>query len=141
MPETKRRHEPIRQSVHVDCPVEDAFRLFTEDFPEWWPLATNAAGEESDTCGIEPWVGGRLFERTRSGEDIELGTVTAWDPPNLLEFTWNPASARDNAQSVSIEFSVEADGPRVTLIHQGWERTGVETCFAVFVSEKMLAAV
>jgi uncharacterized protein YndB with AHSA1/START domain len=82
-----------------------------------------------------------LFERTRSGEELEWGTVTVWDPPKLLEFTWNPAAARDDAQSVSIEFSVEADGTRVTLIHQGWERTGVETCFAAFVSEKMLVAV
>ena len=33
----KETHEPIRQSVHVECPVEDAFRLFTEAFAEWWP--------------------------------------------------------------------------------------------------------
>jgi len=70
MPRTKGRLEPIRQSVHVDLPIEDAFRLFTGSFGEWWPLAAHSE--------IEPWEGGRAFERTASGEELDWGRVTGW---------------------------------------------------------------
>ena len=55
MGKSEGKHTPIRQSVHIDCPIEDAFRLFTEGFAEWWPLSSHSvAGEESESCTIEP---------------------------------------------------------------------------------------
>jgi uncharacterized protein YndB with AHSA1/START domain len=137
MAEAEERHEPIRQSVRVDCPIEDAFRLFAEGFAEWWPLASySIAGEDAESCVIEPWVGGRVFERTRSGEEREWGSVTAWDPPVRLEFSWH------GGQSVEVDFQVEADGTRVTLIHTGWQQAGIlSLCFSEFVSSQMLVAV
>src|SRR5579864_3820816 len=112
--------EPIRQSVHVDCPVEDAFRLFTESFAEWWP------GNDAE-------------ERA-----VEQGTVTVWDPPEHVEFTWHPASPRDDNQTVTVDFRVEADGTRVTLVHHGWSHARVASCvarFSNFVAGQMLVAV
>ena len=135
---------PIRQSVHVDCPPEDAFRLFTEGFAKWWPLASfSVAGDDAEHCAIEPRVGGKVFERTVSGEEREWGSVTVWDPPGRVEFTWHPGARRDDDQTVRVDFCVEADGTRVTLIHRGWHRSGVATCasrFAQFVSEQLLVA-
>src|SRR5579871_6625336 len=120
------KHAPIRQSVHVDCPVEEAFRLFTEGIWEWWPLARySESGEEAEHCAVEPWVGGRVFERTRSGEEREWGSVTVWDPPGRVEFTW-----QGKDQSVSVEFDVEADGTRVTLTHTGWQLSEAAVCLA-----------
>jgi uncharacterized protein YndB with AHSA1/START domain len=145
MPKAKGRPEPIRQSVRVDCPIEDAFRLFTEGFSEWWPLASySIAGDAAEHCAIEPWVGGRVFERTRSGEEREWGSVIAWDPPEHLEFTWHPGGSGDRSQTVDVEFLVEADGTRVTLIHTGWDAAGVPACalgFSKFVCRQMLVAV
>jgi uncharacterized protein YndB with AHSA1/START domain len=159
MAEAKGNHAPIRQSVHVDCPIEDAFLLFTERFAEWWPLASySISGEEAEKCAIEPWVGGRVFERTRSGEELEWGSVIAFDPPERLEFTWHPDGQGDRSQTVDVQFQVEADGTRVTLIHTGWDVPGVmacalhadyteswpailRICFAEFISERMLQAV
>ena len=153
------KHEPIRQSVRVDCPIEEAFQLFTEELAEWWPLASySMSGEEAETCAIEPWVGGRVFERTRSGEEREWGWVIAWDPPKHVEFTWHPRTRGDSDQTVDVEFQVEADGTRVTLIHRGWHLTGMQACashagsrdqwpevlklcFAEFVSAQMEVAV
>ena len=109
-------HEPIQQSVHVDVPVEDAFRLFTESFRDWWP------GDESEQSVVEE------------------GAVTVWDPPARIEFTWS----REGNQRVNVEFEVEADGTRVTLTHYGWEAAGVAVCaagFARFVCEHRLVAV
>lgn len=109
-------HEPVRQSVHVDCPVEDAYRLFTESFAEWWP------GDDSER------------------EAVERGSVTVWDPPRRIEVTW----PHGEDQRVNVEFDAEPDGTRVTLTHQGWQRAGVAACasrFARFVSEQMLVSV
>ena len=112
MEEPKGTPEPIQQSVHVDCPIDEAFRLFTDQFGEWWPL--------SEDCRIEPWPGGRVFERTSSGDDVEWGSVTAWNPPDRVEFTWH-------AGSVEVEFAVDARGTRVTLTHYGWHLAGIDT--------------
>jgi uncharacterized protein YndB with AHSA1/START domain len=145
MAEAKPKHEPIRQSVRVECPIEQAFRLFTEGFAQWWPLASySITGEEAETCAMEPWVGGRLLERTRSGAEREWGSVLAWDPPEHLQFTWHPGGPEDRRQTVDVDFQVEADGTRVTLIHTGWDAPGVATCaarFSEFVSEQMLVLV
>lgn len=159
MAKAEEKHVPIQQSVSVDCPIEDAFRLFAEQFAEWWPLASySMTGEEAESCAIEPWVGGRVFERTRSGEEREWGLVIAWDPPVHLEFTWHPGAPGDRSQTVDVEFQVEADGTRVTLIHTGWQLAGVQACapqadytaqwsailrlyFSEFVSEQMLVTV
>jgi uncharacterized protein YndB with AHSA1/START domain len=137
MGQIKRIHEPeshkqIRQSVHVDCDIEDAFRLFTEAFDQWWPFA--------DDCKIEPWRGGRLFETTAAGEETDLGSILVWDPPRRVEFTWHPGNSDDDDQTVTVAFGVEADGTRVTVTHQGWQHAGVEICSSAarFVCEQML---
>ena len=118
--------DPIQQSVHVDCPCEDAFRLFTEGFGKWWPLAP--APGAAAACEIEPWVGGRVLERSPAGGEREWGAVTAWNPPGGLEFTWNPGGPRDERQTVCVEFRQESDGTRVTLTHRGWQLAGVAVC-------------
>jgi hypothetical protein len=140
MAKAKGNKQPIRQSVHVDCPIEEAFRIFTEEFGQWWPLASySQSGEEAEACEIEPWVDGRVLERTRSGEEHEWATVTVWDPPRRVQLEW-----QDHRQVVEVEFHVEADGTRVTLAHTGWHLAGVETCalsrFCGLVEELLVPA-
>jgi hypothetical protein len=60
-----------------------------------------------------------------------------------LQLTWHPGKDRDDRQTVDIEFCVEADGTRVTLIHSGWEMAGVQAraicaSYSKFVSEQMI---
>jgi len=127
MTKTEKKHEPVRQSVHVDCPIEDAFRLFTERFGEWWPGVP--------ACEMEPWPGGRVFERTRSGEERDCGSVLECDPPEHLRFSYGPRG------TVDVEFCVVADGTRVTVIHTGWEASAAPSCalrFSSFVARQML---
>lgn len=121
------KQEPIRESVWVDCPVEDAFRLFTEAFAQWWPLALySKTGDEAETCVLEPWIGGRVFERTRSGEEHNWGSVVEWDPPKHLRFTWGGFTRGDaRGQTVDVEFQADTDGTRVTLVHTGWNASAV----------------
>lgn len=135
------KHEPVRQSVVIDAPIDETFRLFTEHFAEWWPLAKySITGDAAEACEFQPWEGGRIFERTRSGEEIDWGAVTRWDPPNRVEFTWHESSRRDTSETVQVQFLVEADGTRVTLTHHGWHLAGVETCFARFASRQVMLA-
>jgi hypothetical protein len=127
--------EPIKQSILVDCRLEDAFRLFTEGFGKWWPLALGSgSGNEKQVCEIEPWVGGRVLERSPSGLEREWGEVTNWNPPGSLEFTWNPDGRKDERQTVSVEFQKEAEGTRVTLTHSGWHLAGVAVCVSGIAS-------
>jgi hypothetical protein len=121
--------EPIQQSVHVDCPIEDAFRLFTEGFGKWWSLAPGAgSGGKEQKCEIEPWVGGRVLKRSPAGIEREWGVVTIWNPPDKLEFTWNPGGSKDERQTVSVDFQGETEGTKVTLTHRGWHLAGVAVC-------------
>ena len=115
----KETHEPIRQSVHVECPVEDAFRLFTEAFAEWWP------GDDQEQCAIQK------------------GSVTVWDPPSRIEFSWRPGAPPRDGQIVNVEFQAEPDGTRVTLTHWGWHTCGRPSSaapFAEFVAAHVLVA-
>jgi hypothetical protein len=132
----------IRQSIQIDCEIEDAFRLFTQDFDAWWPLASySVEGENARTCVIEPWTGGRVFERSRSGEEHEWGTVTTWNPPNRVTFHWHPGRTdRLEDQAVDVQFDVAAQGTRVTVIHSGWDASGISICTVRGASAELVPA-
>jgi hypothetical protein len=101
-------------------------------------------GEDAESCEIEPWTGGRVFERTKSGEELDWGFVVDWDPPEHIRLNWCSEDSGDRRMTVDVEFSVEADGTRVTVIHSGWEAAKVPACmacFAAFVCEQSLIAV
>jgi len=142
MPQTKDRHVAVQQSVVVDCPIQDAFRLFTDAFGDWWPAALYSHnGEDVDTCVMEPWPNGRVFERTRSGEEVLWGSILEWDPPRHLRFTWNLSGAKDEREIVDVRFDVDADGTKVTVIHSGWELSGVAVNAIVMQGAAMWPAV
>src|ERR1700678_4726782 len=99
--------EPVVKTVTVACTAEEAFRYFSADFNIWWPAATQSvvayASEFKDkpaTVIFEPRVGGRIFERARSGEAHVLGTILAWDPPGRVEFSLHPRRGDREAQRV-----------------------------------------
>jgi len=115
----------VEKSVNVSVPIECAFRVFTEEIATWWPLHTHAVDtEQSDTVVLEGRVGGRLYERTPSGEEHLWGTVTAWEPPLRIVYSWHPGRGEETAQEVEIVFSPEGEGARVDVRHYGWEKLG-----------------
>jgi hypothetical protein len=129
MPNQEREIDQVTQSVVVDCPREDAFELFTSRIGEWWPRAQDAG--ETEIREIEPCEGGRVFERTPSGEEAEWGRVTDWDPPHRVSF------AREE-EAVEVTFLTVADGTQVTVTHR-MSGYAVAMCFARFVCEAMVA--
>lgn len=116
----------MQKTVRVKGSVEAAFRLFTDGIGKWWPLATHSVCQnDTVACAVEGRVGGRFFERDRSGKEHIWGTVTAWEPPGRVAFTWHPGRAADTAQAVEVKFSEAGAGMTlVELTHSGWAKLG-----------------
>jgi uncharacterized protein YndB with AHSA1/START domain len=116
---------PQASEVVIAAPVEHAFRVFTEQIHTWWPLRTHAvAPSDATTAVLEGRIGGRLFERTSSGEEHLWGTLVTWDPPRRVGYTWHPGRGEETAQEVELTFTSDGEGTRVDLRHWGWEKLG-----------------
>ena len=73
---------------------------------------------------MEGRVGGRIVETIRGGREVVWGTITVWEPPRRVAFTWHPGQAPATAQDVEVRFSPAGDRTRVELEHRGFERLG-----------------
>jgi uncharacterized protein YndB with AHSA1/START domain len=118
--------DPLRIEFGVNCPADDAFRLWAVDTSLWWPPGHSVSGEAGLRVEFEPRVGGRIFERTPAGIEHDWGEVVAWEPPTRLAYLWHLRSDRADATDVEVTFAAEGDGSatRVTIVHSGWERLG-----------------
>jgi uncharacterized protein YndB with AHSA1/START domain len=117
----------VTKSVTVRAPVDRAFRVFTEEIGKWWPLAEGYAyaGDRAQDMFLEGREGGRVYERSRDGEEFHIGTVKVFDPPSRLVFTWGEATEEwDAPTEVEVRFVEEGDVTRLDLEHRGFERIG-----------------
>lgn len=116
--------EPIRLEATVGKSAEEAFTHFTGRMTAWWPMQRFTFGPgRSHEVLMEPFVGGRFYERYTDGEEFTIGEVLAWDPPHRVVFTWR------GRWTVPTEVTVrfESQGPSLTRVeveHAGWERLG-----------------
>ena len=126
-------YPPLRRSVTVSAPPEKAFRRFTAEMGSWWPLASHSVGQrDTETVAMEGRVGGRIVERIRGGRECVWGTITAWEPPHRVAFTWHPGDDPARAQDIEVRFTPLSKGKaegaatktRVDLEHRGFERLG-----------------
>ena len=117
--------EPIRFSFVVGCPPDHAFDTWTKRATSWWPVEHSASHERGAEIVFEPRTGGRIFERTADGGEIEWGEIVEWDRPRRLRYLWRIATETDNATDVEIAFTPVAEGgTRVDIEHGGWDRLG-----------------
>ncbi|HEY1420267.1 MAG TPA: SRPBCC domain-containing protein [Candidatus Dormibacteraeota bacterium] len=117
--------EPIRRSFVVACSCDHAFDTWTEQASTWWPREHTVSHEPGAKIVFEPRAGGRVYERTRQGHEIEWGQIVEWDPPRRLRYRWHIATEADNATDVQIVFRELPDAStRVEIEHGGWERLG-----------------
>ena len=97
---------PLHRSITVPWSQEASFRRFTAEIATWWPLRTHSCSEDrAETVVLEGRVGGRLVEKVRGGEEHTWGTVTAWDPPRRVAFTWHPGQSPETSQDVEVTFT------------------------------------
>jgi hypothetical protein len=117
--------EPLRKSVTVPAAPQRAFELFTAHIHEWWPLATHSVGVEQAAAVAfdDLGVGGRITETLADGTTSVWGTVTQWEPPDGVAFTWHAGTPEAEATRVEVTFTQEEPGSTVVrLVHSGWER-------------------
>lgn len=115
--------EPVRKSVLVPLPPARAFRLFTEGMSRWWPfLGHSISHDRAVSCGIEPRVGGDVYELRDDGERFRWGVIQVWEPPVRFVMSWHPGRDASTAQEVEITFAADDAGTLVAVEHRHWER-------------------
>ena len=81
--------EPLRLSFEIDCPPT----MHSTSGPS----ACRAGGPRDirhrvipiPIVTLEPRLGGRIYERTSDGTEIDWGEITDWDPPRRLAYLWH----------------------------------------------------
>jgi uncharacterized protein YndB with AHSA1/START domain len=119
--------EALRLSYDIACPAEHAFEVWTTRLSTWWPKGHSASGDPDTLVMLEPRLGGRIFERTPDGTEIDWGEVTQWTPPLRLGYLWHIGRDRSDATDVELTFVDLGNGStRLDIVHRGWERLGPE---------------
>ncbi len=105
---------PFRKTEHLNCPVEHAFDVFTTLVDMWWPPSHKRF--ENSNLHLETHVGGRFFERSKSGDEAVLGEVLTYRPPNSISYTWNPGKVSAPTM-VKVTFAAQGNHTIVQVIH------------------------
>jgi uncharacterized protein YndB with AHSA1/START domain len=127
MTETTMSLEPVRKRVRVACPIEHAFRTFTDAIGTWWPTQTHSMSVRADGSDppeavvFEPRAGGRVYEVAKDGRECDWATILVYEAPRRIVLEWkvNPAAP---PTEVEVAFAPDGDGTVVELEHRGFER-------------------
>jgi uncharacterized protein YndB with AHSA1/START domain len=116
--------DPLELEFSVACSPEHAFAVWAEKTSLWWPRGHSVSGDSGLTVALEPWPGGRIYERTTDGVEHDWGEVLTWEPPRRLTYLWHIYGDRSVATEVEVTFRGRPDATTVTIVHRGWERLG-----------------
>jgi uncharacterized protein YndB with AHSA1/START domain len=125
----------VCREVSVPVPPDRAFAVFTDGIDRWWLRAHHVQPGTLRRVGIDPEVGGRVWEENDAGAVCVWGRVLAWEPPHRFAFSWQigtdwavPAPDAP-ASRVTVTFTAAEGGTRVQLVHDrldahgpGWEQ-------------------
>jgi uncharacterized protein YciI len=117
-PEPPSAVPPIRREILVDGEPATAFEVFTGRLGRWWPL------DELSVYGGDAMVAftdGQIIESAADGRTAVWGTVTRWEPPDVVAFSWHPGGLAERASHVEVTFAATAGQTVVTLVHAGWD--------------------
>ncbi|MDT4937909.1 MAG: hypothetical protein QOG80_1580, partial [Pseudonocardiales bacterium] len=88
MSATTDQRTSITTGIDVAIPPPSAFDVFTTGFDQWWNRNHHLLPGELAAVGIDPFAGGRVWERSVDGEECTWGEVLTWDPPRTFAFAW-----------------------------------------------------
>jgi uncharacterized protein YciI len=109
---------PIRREILVDADPDAAFEVFTAGLGQWWPVDEKSVHGKGATVAFDD---GQIVEHSAGGEPVVWGTVTRWEPPAVVAFTWHPGHPAERASQVVVTFAAEGSQTLVRLEHSGWE--------------------
>ena len=122
---------PVRKSILVRTPVEDAFEVFTEEIDSWWPRSHHIGKSPLRRVVMEGRAGGRCYTEHADGSESDWGRVLEWEPPHRLVLAWRithewthePDLAR--ASEVEVRFVPQPGAvTRVHVEHRFFDRHG-----------------
>jgi hypothetical protein len=118
--------EPLRVELELDCTPDHAFRTWTQRLSTWWPRGHSVSGAPAAVV-LEPRIGGRIYEETDTGEQIDWGWITTWEPPERLGYRWHIRRPSEEATEVEVRFTPGPQGRTRLVIEQcGWEALGAD---------------
>jgi uncharacterized protein YndB with AHSA1/START domain len=119
---------PVRKSVHVKAAPQKAFDVFTAGMGRWWLKSHSINSSPIAEIVVEPFAGGRWFERGEDGSECPWGKVLVWEPPARIVLAWQTDGTWKHNPNfiteVEVRFTAEANGTRVDLEHRNLERFG-----------------
>ncbi|HEX5156613.1 MAG TPA: metalloregulator ArsR/SmtB family transcription factor [Ktedonobacterales bacterium] len=121
----------VAKSIVVEVPRVQAFEFFIRQ-DAWWPVATHHLAEPAgETVILEPFVGGRWFERGSDGRERDWGRALIWEPPRRIVLSWQigPGWVYEpdptKASEIEVRFLAESQHrTRVEFEHRHLERYG-----------------
>jgi uncharacterized protein YndB with AHSA1/START domain len=124
-------HTSVSSTVVVGAPIEEAFRVFTDDIGSWWTPEHHILQAELKEMVFEPRVGGRIIDRGLDGSECAWARVLAYEPPTRVVFSWDInlqwQLESDPERTSEIEVRFVAESPsrtRVELEHRHLDRHG-----------------
>jgi uncharacterized protein YciI len=109
---------PIHREVLVDADPVTAFEVFTTDISRWWPVADLSVFGARSTVTFDDTA---IVETSEAGQRSVWGSVTRWDPPLAVAFSWHPGRDPERASQVEVSFTPAGRQTLVALSHAGWE--------------------
>lgn len=120
---------PVKHEVTLEVSADRAFELFTDRLGEWWPMTYTFSGSQFESARVEPRAGGRWFERTTSGDELDWGDVRAYERGRRLVLGFGIGPDRkpappERSSEVELRFVPEGARTRVLVEHRDFERHG-----------------
>lgn len=121
----------------LPLPPDQAFDTFVLQMDVWWPrrgvFPYSFAPEGTRPLHIrfEPQVGGRYYETFLDGSECVIGRINAYEPPDLLGYTWRDPSWPGETQ-ITLTFAAEGNGARVSYEQDGFKKAGVPELAAYY---------
>ncbi len=122
---------PVRKTIVVQATPARAFDTFTARIDRWWPKTHRIGGVAIVATIVEPFVGGRWYNRRDDGTDVTVGHVRVWEPGKRfvvgweISAEWQPEPHLALSSEVEVRFLPEGEAAtRVELEHRDFERMG-----------------
>jgi uncharacterized protein YndB with AHSA1/START domain len=121
----------VRHSIVVNAPIEQAFKVFTEDFGQFKPPEHNLLGVEIADTIFDARVGGHVYDLGVDGSECRWARILAYEPPHRVVISWDISpywqieTDPDKTSEVEVRFIAESpQRTKVELEHRNLDRHG-----------------
>ncbi len=120
----------VQLNFSLPLPPQEAFDVFVNQMDLWWPrrgaFPYSFAPETTRPQHIrfEAQAGGRYYETFADGSEYIIGSITTWQPPTQLAYTWRDPTWQGET-TITVRFMPSGDGADVIYTQSGFAEAGV----------------